>query len=167
VLSTLIRIPFYGNILLDAGEGTWGQMARHFGLDEDDENSAWQVLRDLKCIFISHLHSDHHSGLAQILAKRQLVRDLTPLSDIPNKNKNLMLGQLNPPPDDPLYIVSVRGLHMYIRELSDIQDLGLGNAVNGVVSVMSESLHFREYGRYLEDGKWSVGGKESWLDYHT
>ena len=51
-------------------------MARHFGLDKDDENSAWQVLRDLKCIFISHMHADHHIGLAQILAKRQLVRDL-------------------------------------------------------------------------------------------
>jgi ribonuclease Z len=75
VLSTLIRIPFWGNILLDTGEGAWGQMARHFGLDKDDENSAWQVLRDLKCIFISHMHADHHIGLAQILAKRQLVRD--------------------------------------------------------------------------------------------
>lgn len=76
VLSTLIRIPFWGNILLDTGEGTWGQMARHFGLDKNDENSAWHVLRDLKCIFVSHMHADHHIGLAQILAKRQLVRDL-------------------------------------------------------------------------------------------
>ena len=82
VLSTLIRIPFWGNILLDAGEGTWGQMARHFGLGNDDENSAWQVLRDLKCIYISHMHADHHIGLAQILAKRQLVSDLLFLSGI-------------------------------------------------------------------------------------
>ena len=82
VLSTLILIPFWGNILLDAGEGTWGQIARHFGLEKDDENSAWQVLRDLKCIFISHMHADHHIGLAQILAKRQLVCDLFSLSDI-------------------------------------------------------------------------------------
>jgi ribonuclease Z len=74
---------------------------------------------------------------------------------------------LDPPPDDPLYIVSVRGVHLYIRELSDIQDLGLSNASNGIVSVMSESMHYQEYGRYLEDGKWSVGGKEAWLDYQT
>jgi ribonuclease BN (tRNA processing enzyme) len=57
-------------------------MARHFGLNKDDENSAWQVLRDLKCIFISHMHADHHIGLAQILAKRQLVGDLLSLGDI-------------------------------------------------------------------------------------
>jgi len=121
-------------------------MARHFGLDKNDKNSAWQVLRDLKCIFISHMHADYHIGLAQILAKRQL---------------------LNPPPDEPLYIVSVRGLHLYIRELSDIHDLGLGNATNGIVSVISESIHYRETGRYIYDGAWSVGGRESWLDYQT
>ena len=64
-------------------------MARHFGLDKDDEKSAWQVLRGLKCIFISHMHADHHVGLAQILAKRQLVRDLLifiHLNDIPKLN---------------------------------------------------------------------------------
>lgn len=74
---------------------------------------------------------------------------------------------MNPPPDEPLYIVSVRGLHLYIRELSDIHDLGLGNAANGIVSVMSESIHYREKGRYVHDGRWSVGGTESWLDYQT
>ena len=69
--STLIRIPKWGNILLDSGEGTWGQLARHFG--SSAEYDAWQALRDLKCIFISHIHGDHHIGLAHLLAKRKLV----------------------------------------------------------------------------------------------
>lgn len=73
VLSTLVRIPKWGNILLDVGEGTWGQMARNYGLDHDLPYSAWQALRDLKCIFVSHVHADHHLGLASILAKRKMV----------------------------------------------------------------------------------------------
>lgn len=36
-------------------------------------SSVWQVLRELKSIFISHMHGDHHIGLAKILAMRQRV----------------------------------------------------------------------------------------------
>lgn len=70
VSSTLIQIPDRGNILLDAGEGTWGQLARHFGVDSSASPNVWEILRNLKCIFISHLHADHHSGLAKILSMR-------------------------------------------------------------------------------------------------
>lgn len=73
VSATLIHIPEYGYILLDAGEGTWGQLARKFGDDFASTTSVWQVLRDLKCIFISHMHADHHIGLAKILAMRRRV----------------------------------------------------------------------------------------------
>jgi len=83
VSSTLISIPGWGNVLLDAGEGTWGQLVRQYGLGQGPTGSinteratssdVWQVLRDLKCIFISHMHADHHIGLANILAKRKLV----------------------------------------------------------------------------------------------
>lgn len=45
---------------------------RAHGLDGPD--NVWKTLRDLKCIFISHIHADHHIGLTQILAKRQEVR---------------------------------------------------------------------------------------------
>lgn len=73
VLSTLIRIPGWGNVILDCGEGTWGQLARHFGTDESAPDNAWDILRDVKCIFASHIHGDHHMGLSQLLAKRKLV----------------------------------------------------------------------------------------------
>ena len=52
-----------------------GQLARQFGaLDTDPENVSIQ-LRDLKCIFISHLHGDHHIGLSEVLKMRRNASD--------------------------------------------------------------------------------------------
>jgi ribonuclease Z len=73
VSGQLIQIPDWGDFLLDAGEGTWGQMARYFGTDPARPSNVWQALRRLKCIFISHAHADHHVGLAKILAMRKKV----------------------------------------------------------------------------------------------
>src|SRR6267154_1667015 len=73
VSGHLVRIPDWGNILLDAGEGTWGQMARYFGTDRARQSNVWQALRELKCVFVSHAHADHHAGLAKILAIRKQV----------------------------------------------------------------------------------------------
>ncbi|RDB18569.1 Ribonuclease Z, mitochondrial [Hypsizygus marmoreus] len=146
VSSTLIQIPEWGNILLDAGEGTWGQLVRQFGLDDEAGSpNVWDVLRDLKCIFVSHIHGDHQMGLAQILSKRRMVE---------------------PPPSQPLFLVSIRSVHLYIRELSDMQDLGLNDpSGNGVIPIMSESLHWRKTGAYQTGGMWQVGGDEPWLDF--
>ena len=73
VSGTLIQIPQYGSILLDCGEGTWGQLARAFGDDPARSTGVWDVLRDLKCIFLSHMHGDHHMGLSKILNMRTQV----------------------------------------------------------------------------------------------
>jgi ribonuclease BN (tRNA processing enzyme) len=70
VSSILIQIPKHGNVLLDAGEGTWGQFVRNFGIHSFGSSNAWEALRNLKCIFISHIHADHHVGLANILSMR-------------------------------------------------------------------------------------------------
>lgn len=62
VSATLIRVAGIGNYLLDCGEGTLGQIKRLFG-----EEETAQILRDLKCIVISHLHADHHLGTPSVL----------------------------------------------------------------------------------------------------
>ncbi|KAH8738125.1 hypothetical protein BGZ61DRAFT_439634 [Ilyonectria robusta] len=62
VSATLIRVPGFGNYLLDCGEGTLGQIRRLFG----DEETA-KILRDLRCIAISHLHADHHLGTPSLI----------------------------------------------------------------------------------------------------
>ncbi|KAK7031534.1 mitochondrial ribonuclease Z [Favolaschia claudopus] len=116
--STLVRIPGAGSVLLDCGEGTWGQLVRHFGAD-----GVHDVLRDLKCIFISSMRIDHHGGLASLLAERQ---------------------GLNPRPKHPLYVVADYNVHLYLRELSDLENLGLvddGRTQNGVISVMDDAIY--------------------------
>ncbi|KAH6964344.1 beta-lactamase-like protein [Fusarium avenaceum] len=62
VSATLIRVPGIGNYIFDVGEGTLGQIRRLFG-DEETGN----ILRDLKCIVISHLHADHHLGAPNLI----------------------------------------------------------------------------------------------------
>jgi len=128
VSGQLVRIPDWGNVLLDAGEGTWGQMARYFGTDPGRPSNVWQALRELKCIFISHAHADHHVGLAKILAMRK---------------------QLDPPPTEPLYLVSILPVHLYLRELAHLENLGLSDSTdtsNGVIPILSDVLNPR--GRY-------------------
>lgn len=62
VSGTLIRVPGIGSYLLDCGEGTLGQIKRLFGPD-----GAAAVLRDLRCIVVSHLHADHHLGVTSTI----------------------------------------------------------------------------------------------------
>lgn len=71
--ATHLHVPGYGGILLDCGEGTYGQLSRSVGTAHID-----QVLQDLKVLFISHMHADHHSGIVRLLAKRRQVRPPTP-----------------------------------------------------------------------------------------
>lgn len=70
VSATLLRIPDIqggqpGAILLDCGEGTLGQMRRFYGPD-----GIKSMYKELKMIFISHMHADHHLGLQRILEDR-------------------------------------------------------------------------------------------------
>lgn len=61
VSATLLRVPGVGNYLFDCGENTLGQLKRVFG------NEMPQILRDMKVIWISHLHADHHLGTVSVL----------------------------------------------------------------------------------------------------
>lgn len=65
VSSFMIDMFERGGFMMDCGEGTWGQMVRHFGLER-----AKQVVCELKVIFISHMHADHHLGLMTLLHER-------------------------------------------------------------------------------------------------
>ena len=60
--GTLLRVPGYGSYLLDCGEGTLGQLRRAFEPEELEE-----VFKDLRMIWISHLHADHHLGTISVI----------------------------------------------------------------------------------------------------
>lgn len=64
VSATLIRVPGHGNYLLDCGENTLGQLRRTYGFDGADN-----ILKDLRAIYISHLHADHHLGTVSIIRR--------------------------------------------------------------------------------------------------
>ena len=129
--------------MLDAGEGTWGQLVRHFGMDSlaSGGSNVWDTLRNLKCIFISHLHADHHLGLAKILSMRCQV-GLVVRVLIATLIYCSFFTQLNPPPEQPLYLVAHHFVFMYLHEYSDLEDLGLDDAIEaGVKCILSDAIH--------------------------
>ncbi|KAK2772168.1 hypothetical protein FQN53_004699 [Emmonsiellopsis sp. PD_33] len=62
VSATLLKVPGHGNYLFDCGENTLGQLQRRYTPEELKE-----ILRDLKVIWISHLHADHHLGIVAVI----------------------------------------------------------------------------------------------------
>lgn len=82
VSSILLHLPSGAFILLDAGEGTLCQLYRCFGSTFADE-----ILLNLKCIFVSHMHIDHHLGVIGILQK---IKKLSGSSN--NDDSVLVLG---------------------------------------------------------------------------
>ncbi|XP_050513162.1 ribonuclease Z, mitochondrial isoform X2 [Diabrotica virgifera virgifera] len=60
------------NIIMDCGEGTYGQLIRFFGPELSS-----QVLANIDAIYVSHLHADHHIGLIGLLqGRKRAIRQL-------------------------------------------------------------------------------------------
>ena len=62
VSATLLRVPGSGSYLFDCGEGTLGQLRRLYPPDQLSE-----IFRDLRFIWISHMHADHHLGITSVI----------------------------------------------------------------------------------------------------
>ncbi|KAM9000937.1 zinc phosphodiesterase ELAC protein 2 isoform X2 [Sarcophilus harrisii] len=77
VSSTLVNISSDQSLLLDCGEGTFGQLCRHYG-DEVD-----RILVNIAAVFVSHIHADHHTGLLNILLQRNRALASVGKSSIP------------------------------------------------------------------------------------
>lgn len=68
-------------------------------------SGADDAVRALKCIWISHIHADHHTGLARILAlRRDLLRGV---------------------PHEPLLVVGPRQLKRYLDAYQRLEDLDM------------------------------------------
>lgn len=72
VSATHLDIPGLGGILLDCGEGSLGQLRRRFGPE-----GTRRIFQELRMIYISHMHADHHLGLQAILREKVRVSHLS------------------------------------------------------------------------------------------
>ncbi|KAL8217395.1 hypothetical protein R6Q57_020768 [Mikania cordata] len=100
VSSIFINLFSKGSLLLDCGEGTLGQLKRRFGIEGADN-----AVKGLKCIWISHIHADHHTGLARILALRC----------------DLLKGV----PHEPLIVIGPRQLKRFLDAYERLEDLDM------------------------------------------
>ena len=66
VSGILVQTPNSGNLILDCGEGSLFQIYRCFPVEIADD-----IILNLKAIFLSHVHADHHLGTVNVLQKRE------------------------------------------------------------------------------------------------
>ncbi|CAG8441244.1 14355_t:CDS:10 [Funneliformis caledonium] len=122
VSASLITIPNNGFILLDVGEGTFGSMLRHFGPyghpHGDGQISLENCISNLKCIFISHMHADHHLGIIRVLSKWN----------------QLHLGEKNA----AISVLGPTRLWKWLQEYSDVENFG----INKIKFVNNKDLLF-------------------------
>ncbi|KAK5577903.1 hypothetical protein RB653_002851 [Dictyostelium firmibasis] len=100
VTGNFITLKDGSNLLLDAGESTFGQLYRFFGPIDIKKQ-----LINLKIIWISHLHADHHLGIPNLLEKRQQY----------SKELNIAI--------EPLIIIGPNSIVQWIKDLSSIIDM--------------------------------------------
>ncbi|KAL8711157.1 MAG: hypothetical protein Q9220_004302 [cf. Caloplaca sp. 1 TL-2023] len=126
VSATLLRVPGCGSYLFDCGEGTLGQLRRLY-----DPIELKVVLRDLKSIWISHMHADHHLGTASVIkAWHEAVY-----------GPDYQFDKSNEALDKPVHLLSAlrqskklfifAGEHMvrWLKEYSSVEDFGYSNIV--------------------------------------
>ncbi|CAL1400324.1 unnamed protein product [Linum trigynum] len=100
VSSVYINLFSKGSLMLDCGEGTLGQLKRRYGVEGADN-----AVRKLSCVWISHIHADHHTGLARILALR----------------RELLKGTAH----EPLIVVGPRQLKRFLDAYEKLEDLDM------------------------------------------
>ena len=118
VSATLLRVPGFGSYLFDCGENTLGQLKRVFGDDLPD------ILRELKAIWISHLHADHHLGTASVIR----AWDKETRNDEKNK-------------DHKLIVASDKGMIQWLREYSEVESFGFDRVQPITMGFSAKNFH--------------------------
>ena len=152
VSATLVRVPGFGNYLLDCGENTLGQLQRAFkpqGLRE--------VLKNLRMIWISHLHADHHLGTVSLIkAWHAVVHGAA--SKTPSMSPDMVKSLLHAPNSSLrqrqfescdhlpyLAVVSDSPMLHYLSEYSYVEDFGYSHILPLAISaVRVESSRFEK-----------------------
>jgi ribonuclease Z len=85
----LVYLNENSSILMDCGEGSLGQIIRHFG-----ENNYRNEVKKIKAIYISHAHGDHQLGLMSVLNERKKIDHQSLLYLCIPDNLNMILHPL-------------------------------------------------------------------------
>ena len=120
VSATLLRVPGYGSYLFDCGENTLGQLRRAYTDPELKE-----ILRDLKMIWISHLHADHHLGTVSVIKawyEEVWGREIATSMNVgPNSTREEILQALR---EKRLFVVSDSAMTDWLAEYAMAEDFG-------------------------------------------
>lgn len=115
VSATLVRVPGVGNYLLDCGENTLGQLRRMFQPDD-----VVDILRDLRLIWISHLHADHHLGTISVIrAWKEVVYGSDRSFQKPNHEDPEKMVR-----EKRLCVISGEQINNFLREFASVDDYG-------------------------------------------
>ncbi|KAJ9667221.1 hypothetical protein H2201_002742 [Coniosporium apollinis] len=122
VSATLLRVPGHGSYLFDCGENTLGQLKRVYAPSELQE-----VLKDLRMIWISHMHADHHLGTVSIIKAWYEAVHASKPTTIPI-HIAFHNSTVSPPasPSTPAHLAVVSDVDMldWLAEYSNIEDYG-------------------------------------------
>ena len=126
VSATLLRVPGCGSYLMDCGENTLGQLKRMYTAPQLTE-----IFRDLKVIWISHLHADHHLGLASVI--RAWYEEVHGRDEVKRRRPTLTEQMLDPAKvledGKRLFIVGHGHMMRWLEEYSSVEDFGFDQIV--------------------------------------
>ena len=121
VSGTLLRVPGYGSYLLDCGENTLGQLKRIF-----TETELAEIFHDLKLIWISHLHADHHLGISSVI--KAWYREVHGVDYAKRRSTSSIEQHLDPAKflkqGKRLFVVAHEYMTRWLKEYSSVEDFG-------------------------------------------
>ena len=103
VSCTVLRIPGVGNVILDCGESALGSLKRHFSPSQFSD-----FFKQLRTIYISHLHADHHLGLIGVIKQYTKLQESLPSDQ-----------------QQPIFIIAPWRLLASLYEYSQVENIGL------------------------------------------
>ncbi|GIJ83398.1 hypothetical protein Asppvi_002218 [Aspergillus pseudoviridinutans] len=148
VSSTLVNVPGVGSYLLDCGENTIGQLKRMY-----EPKKLQEVLRNLRLIWISHLHADHHLGTASVIKewfRANYPNGVPRTSGVETDIRKILQ-------DKRLFVVSEEMMIGWLEEYAGVEDYGFGKLVplaahpsyvNGDFKTKFTYRHCRDDGSY-------------------
>ncbi len=126
VSATLLRVPGCGSYLMDCGENTLGQLKRMYTAPQLAE-----VLQDLKLVWISHLHADHHLGLTSVI--KAWYEEVHGKDAVKRPKPTIMEVMLDPikllEDGKRLCIVGHEHMMRWLEEYSSVEDFGYDQIV--------------------------------------